>query len=423
MLQTIKSLRHSAFIRHNAIFFVGSLGVGFLNYLFYPVLGRLLPPGRFGEVQTLSSLFAQVIIFLSVFGLLTVNIVVNYEDAARRNRVVMELERLAALLGLLLLGLTFVSDKALQHFFNFASAWPFPILALAVLVTVPLTFRSSYLRGVRKFGLTSAVGLLGSAADLLLAALFVILGWGTTGAILGLVGGQLVALAVAAMLARRQGFSESWRASLVRLPDIQLIRPELRYALLVLVGSLGMTGLYSLDIIVIKHYFDAHTAGLYAGISTVARIVYFLTASIVGVLLPAIKLQSKPRDNHLVLLKSLALMTVVGGGALLVFALAPRFIVSLLMGPKYLPLSPLLPRLSLLMFVISFVNLIVFYFIALRRYSIALVVIIGVVVTYYLLRVHHQTLAVVIDNLLYGCLSMMLLIGIWLGRKNLNVKH
>lgn len=415
MQQLVRQLRKSAFVRYNAIFFVGSMAVGFLNYLFYPVLGRLLHPGSFGEVQALASLFAQIAIFLNVLGLITVNIVANYENAAVRNRVILELERLAVLIGLALLIIAVGAGGMLKHFFHFSSMWPFSALALAILVSVPLTFRSAYLRGLNYFGPVSVIGIVGSAADLLLAAIFVLAGLGTTGAILGLVVGQLAALSLAALQSQRHGFSESWRASLFRLPDVRLIRPELKYALLVLVGSLGITGLYSTDIIVVKHYFDANTAGLYAGVSTVARILYFMTASIAQVLLPSIKLSHTPRENRLVLLKSFVLLAGVGGAALLAFTLLPRPIIRILMGSKYLPLAYLLPRLSLMLFIISLLNLFVLYFMALRRYAIALIVMINITVTYGFLRFNHQNSQAVVDSLLYGSLSMMLSIGVWLG--------
>jgi O-antigen/teichoic acid export membrane protein len=415
MRQFTKRVSENTFIRHNVILFAGSLGMGLLNYLYYPVLGRLLHPGSFGEVQVLASLFAQVTIFLSVLGLITVNIIANYEDERQRNQVILELERLAAFVGVGLLAVALLSSALLKNFFHFNSTWPFPVLALAVLVSVPLTFRTAYLRGLKHFGLVSMLGIIGSAADLILAVAFVLAGLGTTGAILGLVAGQAVAFGFATVQARRRGFSESWRASMMRLPDLKLIRPELKYALLVLICSLSMTGMYSIDTIVVKHYFDAHTAGLYAGISTVARIVFFLTGSISGVLLPAIKLHHQPRENRQTLRKSVVLMVLIGGATLLGFALMPRLIIHILMGSKYLPLAFLLPRLSLVLFTISLLNLFMLYFMALRRYGIALVVIMGLAITYGLLRAHHQTLEAVINSLLYGSLAMMGLLVIWSG--------
>ncbi len=415
MQSVIHKFRQSTFLRHNAIFFIGSLSVGLLNYLLYPILGRLLHPTSFGEVQTLSSLFAQVAIFLSVLALITINIIANYEDVSKRNKVILELERLAVFIGVVLLLLTTVSSDALKSFFKFNSAWPFPVLALAVLITVPLTFRAAYLRGLKLFGLSSVCNIVSSVADIIFAVIFVVAGLGTTGAILGLVVGQYIAFVYSSLQVRKRGFSETIKSASLRLPDLKAIKPELKYSLLVFCGSLGITAMYSMDIIVVKHYFDSRTAGLYAGISTVARIIYFLTASITGVLLPAIKLRNRPRDNRSVMFKSFGLLLFIGGIALLAFSVEPRLIVTILMGKKYVPYAYLLPKLSLVMFVISVLNLFILYFIALRRYTVATVVILGLVITFGVLRVEHQSLMAVIDSLLIGGCFMLGLLGVWLG--------
>ncbi len=88
MRQLVRTLRESTFVRHNAIFFAGSLSIGLLNYLYYPVIGRLLHPNSFGEVQVLFSLFAQISIFFGILGLITINITANTADAAKRNRLI-----------------------------------------------------------------------------------------------------------------------------------------------------------------------------------------------------------------------------------------------------------------------------------------------------------------------------------------------
>jgi O-antigen/teichoic acid export membrane protein len=378
-------------------------------------MGRLLHPGNFGEVQTLFSIFAQISILLSVFGLLTINIVVNYDNAVRRNRVIVELERLGLILSAVLLAATVLGGAALQSFFRFGSSMPFVVLALAVVASVPLTFRLAYLRGRQRFGLVSLLSIVAAGGDLVLSVIFVLAGHGTTGAIAGLVAAQCIAFGFAMMCARRNGFSESLRGNLFRMPDFRFIMPELTYAGLVLIGSLGITGLYSIDTIAVKHYFDAHTAGLYAGISTIARIIYFLTASVVQVLMPAVRLQHTPLQNRQVLLKSFGLLAGIGGAALIVFSLLPGFIIRVLMGRTYLPYANLLPRLSLVIFTISILNLFVMYHMALRRYWVMLVVIAGVAVTLGLLGANHQSLRAVINSLLYGSVVMLALLGGWVG--------
>jgi O-antigen/teichoic acid export membrane protein len=408
-------LRGNVFLRHNTVVFTGSLAIGFLNYLYYPVLGRLMAPSGFGEIQVLASLLAQIVIFLNVFGLLTVNIVANYNDARQRNRLIVELEKLALVISLVFLAASLVFGTLLQRFFHFGSSTPFALLTLAVAASVPLTFRSAYLRGRKRFAAVVWVGIAGSAADLVLAALFVWLGFGAAGAMFGLVLGQLAAFAVAAVAARRSGFSERLSRSFLRLPDIRLMLPELRYAGLVLACSLGIIVMYSMDTVVVKHYFDAHTAGLYAGIATIARIIFFVTASVVTVLLPSVKLQHKPKENQRVLLKSFVLLAGLGGITLLGFALLPRLIIRVLMGSAYLHYSYLLPRLGLVLFLISVTNLFVMYHLALRRALVVPVVIIGLAVVFGVLRVHHSSPQAIIDSLFFGSLAMLALLGGWTG--------
>jgi O-antigen/teichoic acid export membrane protein len=389
--------------------------MGLLNYLYYPVLGRLLQPSGFGETQTLVSLFLQISILLSVLGLLTVNIVTNYTESKQRDRIILELEKLALLGSGVLLVLTVLFDRFLQSFFQFDDYLPFIMLGLAIVVTVPFTFRSAYLRGKQYFGLASLAGILGAGAKLVFSVVLVLMGFGTTGAIAGIVLAQFVSFIYAAVYAKRHGFSESLRTQFIRLPDMRLILPELKYALLILVGSLTVTGLYSIDIVVVKHFFDARTAGLYAGIAAVARIIFFLTASITQVLMPAVRLQQPPRQNSQVLGRSLLLLVAIGGPTLLIFWMAPRFVIGHLMGSKYLAFADLLPRLSLAVFIISVLNLFITYHMALRRYGLVPVVISGAVASFWFLATNHATLLAVVNSLLYSSLTLTALLGAWVG--------
>lgn len=414
MQQVLKQIQGSSFIRHNAIFFLGTISIGVLNYLYYPILGRLLAPDSFGEVQTLFSLFAQIVIFLSVLGLVTINIVANYRDTSKGKLVILELEKLSIWFSVILLAGSVIAGGLLKHFFNFSSAIPFVILALALVASVPLTFRNAYLRGKQKFGLVAWVGIASAAGDILFSVILVAFHGGTAGAITGLVIAQLVAFMVAAYAAHRHGFTEHVRRNLLRLPQLRLILPEIKYVLLVLIGSLGVTVFYSMDILLVKHYFNAQTAGLYAGISTVGRIIFFLTASIAQVLMPAVKLAASPTQNQQVLIKSLILLIAIGGLAWLVFALAPRFVIRLLMGNKYLPYANLLPRFSLSLLIVSIINLLVIYSIALRRYAVAVIVIIGLGTTFFLVSLHHGSLISVVNSLLLGSLSLLILLIGWM---------
>jgi O-antigen/teichoic acid export membrane protein len=411
--QLVRTIRSSKFLIHNLISFIGSVGIGALNYLYYPAIGRLLEPHVFGEVQTLVSMFLQVTIFLNVLGMLTINIITNGPEGGEPDRVVLELEKLAFLVSLLLLTVTVMGAPLLQKFFHFGDSLPFVMLGLAVVATVPFTFHSAYLRATNMFGLASWAGIVGGGAKILFSAVLVLAGFGTTGAILGIALSQFLSFVYAAYHARRHGFHESLFRGVFSLPDLRLILPELKYALLVFVTSLSITALYSIDIVVVKHFFNARTAGLYAGVAAVARIIFFLTASIPQVLISTVRINHTPAQNGTILRKSLILLGGAGGAALLFMSVFPGFVMRILMGTDYVAYAYLLPKLSLVVFLIAVLNLFIAYFVTLRLYSIVLITTTGSVTSVLLLGANHDTLDGVINSLIYSSLITFVSLGLW----------
>jgi O-antigen/teichoic acid export membrane protein len=412
----LSRLRSSEFLRHNAIYFVAAIAVGALNYLYYPVLGRLMEPAEFGEIQTLVSLFLQAIAYLTVMGLVTVHIVAN-RSSSDANRIVSELEKLATLIGLLLLFLTIVFSGRLERYFQFDSAAPFTLLGVAIIISVPYMLRSGYVNGKKLFGLNAWSSIVSAGGKLVLSAALVAFGFGVGGAVFGIILAQIVALGLAAYFAKRHGFRDLARRQ-IGLPDMRLLRPELGYAGLVLVGSLSVTILYSVDIIVIKHYFDPHTAGLYASVATVARILFFLTIPIAQVLMPSVRLNAKAEENTRTLIKSAGLLSLIGGGTLAVFWLWPEFVVGTLMGSEYRQYAQLLPRLGLAIFIISALNLITTYYMALRNAMAGALVASGALITYLLMNANHASLESVVNSLLFGTLLTTLFFAFWIGLKS-----
>jgi len=407
---------NSDFLRHNIIFFAGSIAVGALNYLYYPIVGHLLTPAVFGEVQTLISLFLQVTIFLSVLGLVTIHIVANYSSDNRKNAVVLEFEKLALYIAIGLLIVTALFQNQLKHFLQFTSPLPFVLLMCALIVSVPFTFRGAYLRGKQRFGLASAVNIIGAGSKIVLSVAFIMLGAGTAGTIGGLVAAQAVASLFAIVWARRNGLFHPDGKLLWQPPNVSLLKPELPYGLLVLTGSLIVTMQYSIDVVVVKHFFDPHTAGLYAGMASVARIIFFVTASVASVLIPMVRVDAPAGHNRRLLVKSLILLAATGVPVLIVFTIAPQPVMSLLMGPAYKSTASLLPLMSAGIFIVSVINLIVSYYMALRRYTVAPVIIIGASVTYVLLALHHGSLRAIVTSLVIGGLVMLLILIGWAAR-------
>lgn len=406
-MRLIKEIRNSTFLKQNAILFFGGLVVSVLNYLYYPILGRLLNLTEYGEVQILISLYLQLAIFLTVMGQVTVNIVSNTEDIKKRDYLLGELQRFTflLLLGFFVLGLSL--GWWVASILQFESPLPIIVLFASIFATAPFTFQTAYLRGRQLFGYTSMANVITAIGRIVFSVLFVVAGWSTAGAVGGVAASQLVGAIFAYKAVRRNLELSSVSRSIWRLPDMKLLWPELRFAGFVLIASLGVTVLSSIDTVIVKIFFDPETAGGYAGIATVAKIIFFLTGSIAQVMLPAVKMHGVRSNNRSLLLKSFVLLSAAGGSALLFFALFPDFVIITLMGKSFAPYAHILPTLSAALFLVSIINLIVSYYVALRQFNVAYVVSVGVIFTIILLTTQHSTLESVAVNLLYGSVVML----------------
>lgn len=416
-MNALQQIRSSIFLRHNLVFFAGSVAVGVLNYLYYPLMGRLLEPSVFGEVQALISLFLQVTIFLSVLGLVTINIVANYKDDGARNAIILEFEKLALIVSGAALVLTIAFHRQLEQLLQFESGAPFILLMVALVASVPLVFRGAFLRGKKQFGLASTGNILAAGGKLLFSALLVAIGYGTAGAIGGLICAQIAASIFVAEQAGVAGLRRSADQSFWRLPSFKTLRPELGYGLLVLVGSFVVTFQYSIDVLVVKHFFSPEAAGLYAGVASVARIIFFLTASIALVLMPMVKLENDPAENKRLLVKSLVLCAGVSLPAVVLFVFAPTQVVSLLMGSNFESVATLLPSLSIAIFLVSVLNLFVAYFLALRRFGVAPVVLVGASLTFGMMVANHATMQAIVNSLLIGSFVTLAVMAVWIASR------
>jgi O-antigen/teichoic acid export membrane protein len=193
----------------------------------------------------------------------------------------------------------------------------------------------------------------------------------------------------------------------VSLPDLRLVSPELRFAGLVLFTTLSFNLLLSLDILAVKHYFPPTIAGLYGGIETLSRIVFFINISVAGVLLPSVSQHITPRARRRLLAQSAVLTIGLGAVVLIAFLVAPRLIVTVLMGPKFLPFVHLLPRLGFFTFLASIINLLISYYLAQRRPFIGGAIVLGLLTTVTIVAMHHTVPADVVTSLVTGALATL----------------
>ncbi len=383
--------------------------VAVLNYAFHPVMSRMMSIEDFGEVQALISMTYLVSILGIIFGTIAVNIVSNRDSSSTSYiKLLSQLHKLALYtIGAFAVGIIALSPY-LKQILQFESAWSFLPLAIGTLIGIPFIFYGSYLKGQKEFGVMSFTGIIASAGKILFAVVLVTLGLRVFGAVSAFALATFTALLYT--LHKTKGeFRLNWREKFIYSPEI---KKELSYGVLIFFSLGYVTFLYTSDVIFVKYFFPPETAGLYSGIATIARIIFFATASVAGVILPTIKIKETYQKNSAVMKKALIIIALMGVGALSVFFFFPERIISLLIGKQYLVLVDLLPLAGLYIFLTAVVNLFYSYFLALRDRRLIIISSVSFISIILLILFNHETPKEIVVDYILGTIITMGLIGV-----------
>ncbi len=401
----VKRILKDDFMKNNLIFFMGTIFVAFLNYLYHPVLGRMMKVEDFGEVQAFLSFFLIIGVFTGFFRNVIITSVANIKEESDKEIVAM-LRKASLILAFLFAIALSVFALPLAEFFNFSSHYYFFAFSLLVVLGVIGSNDQAVVQGVNNFKLLSFIGIVSGVVKLLASVLFVWLGWSIFGAIGGIVLSALVGMLIAFNYVKKNfQFGDSFKIKIDKR-----IKKELWYAILFLAVGFSITFLYSNDVIIIKKYFTPEEAGLYSGMAIVGRIMFFLVSSIPGVLLPSIKIDDKKGENKKVLIKSICFTGVLAGFALLAFSIFPELISRILMGEKYQEYAHFIPFISLYLFFVSFSNLFFYYLLALRKSYIILPAVAGPLTVLLLCFINHDSMETIINNFIIGSVLTFLLL-------------
>lgn len=223
--------------------------------------------------------------------------------------------------------------------------------AAAVLPTGGLWLLLSVQRGtLAGLGAYRPVGLsiVGEATGrLLLAAVLLAAGLGTTGAYLGMPAAMgCTALALGVVLARRSP-SEAG--------DAWPLRSLAREATVPIAALVLIAALQNMDVIIVRHHFGDSLAGAYAAAAVAAKVVVWTAVGVGLYLLPeAARRAADGTAARPVLLRALGVVGAVAAPALLVFAVAPEVVLRLGFGAEYEPGADALTLLALAMTLLGF---------------------------------------------------------------------
>jgi O-antigen/teichoic acid export membrane protein len=165
--------------------------------------------------------------------------------------------------------------------------------------------------------------------------------------------------------------------------------------------SLALIG--SADVVLVKHYFDPHDAGLYAAAALGGKMLLYLVGFIPTVLLPqAADRHARGAQTREVLIGSLLTFAIVAAFGLFVFRYFGLTVLHALVGHAFDAASPLLVTYGLAMVLLALTNALSYYGIATHRLAFTVPLLTCTLGTLAAIVLFHSTLRTVVEILVVG---------------------
>jgi len=294
---------------------IGSALVSLLN-LFYNVgVARLLGPVAFGEAAAVYTLLMLISCITLSFQLVCAKFVARNETAGARAAVYMGLRRRAWLFGIAIASLLILASGPVSAYLNLRSSTLVILLAIGIAFYIPLGVRRGGMQGIYAFRRLAGNYIAEGVVKLGGAFLLIHFGLGVNGAI-----AAVTASEVAAYLLGHPGRELEARAE----PGLPASFGEGIQAIVFFVGQVVIN---NVDIILVKHFFAAEAAGLYAAAALVGRVVYMSSWSVVSAMFPiSAGLRTDEETEAGVLLTPLLIVLLITGGFTLALWLFPNLV-------------------------------------------------------------------------------------------------
>lgn len=410
MRSTISAkLKKSSFFLDNSVFLSLSLISAALNYVYYPVIARLLPPTQFGEAQVFVAILLQVSAVFSGLNLVVVYLVHRLGKAGSRQMIETLQKITVALFLLLTIGLL-VAQASVLSFLQIDTPIYLFIVALDLMSNIPFILSFGYLQASKQFVSAGMLQISVVTTKLVLGSLMTL--WlGVSGALLGFTLGQVIGMVLFWLSYRLRG-KVAWDHQILRslrLParaDLQQLRPYAWQIVAIFGVNVLLIFSISFDILASRHYFSSHLSGLYAGASTLSNSIIFVCLPLIGVLLPHLDITNF-KNSFGQFSKTLGLVIAAGLSATFLLWLVPKPLLAIF-GNDYTQLANLLWRLGLLMSLLSLTCLLTQVCAFYRPLGAFITTCLGLLATAWLVSLNNTTPVQLVSTISFGFAIMAL---------------
>jgi len=393
-------------VRQNLILFTGGLVAGIGGFVFHAIAGRVLGPAVYGQVAFLIAVYAvgtaPALILIVVLARYTATLTARGETGVRS--LLARTVRLVAIPSLLAVLLTTLFATPIAHFEHLGSAIPVLILGFSIALVWQVAIPRGILQGLQRFTSLSLNLSLELVVRTVVVYAMLVAGYAVSGAMAAVLIGLGFAFVLGLYTLR-----DHLRATGARVR----LRVMAGFSITAAAGIIGVQILYNQDVILAEHYLTSHEGGIYGGLNKIGTILFFLTLSVSQVLFPRV-VEAVAKDQHpgRILLYSAGILCALGGGALLVFAVAPGLVVGVLFGPGFRDATPYVLAVGVIGLSLSLSNLLVQFFMAVHDRVFVPILFGGAVMEATLIVLFHDRVGQVVVDVLVAMIALLAVLGV-----------
>lgn len=418
-LPMIKRFRHlgNNFLKHELVsgsiyIVLGSLFGNVFNLFFNLFMSRNLAVEGFGILTSTVSLIGLMAIPAGS----VIPVIVNFagshfakEDYGSVKTLFLKIIRPLLAISIFFFFSFFVFAGYIGDFFKIVDRSIIIIVGLILSFSYIGTVISGLLQAKLAFKYISISNLIGNIFKFLIGVGLVLLGFGVSGAVLAIFIAGLIPLILGFIYLKSVFISKVNKASKIDFKSI------LSYGIPSSLAILGMTSLISTDILLVKHFFDPLQAGIYAGLSLVGKIIFFLTAPIGSVMFPLIVKKHAKNENYNNIFKMAIAMVLIPSVFISAFYfLYPDLSISLVIKNEvYKSASGLLGLFGVFITIYSLISLFVYYFLSIKKTNVCIPVLFAAITQLFLIILYHGSLFVVLTISLLVALILLLALVIY----------
>lgn len=386
----------------------GSMLINVINYLYHLIIGRLLGPVDYGILASLFSILYIVGIIPSSASVAIVKFISSCKNIKEVSLVYKSINRLIFTISLALSVLMILVSPVISSFLHIDNIILIMLISPILFFSLITLANQATSQGLLKFMGYILPSFISSIVKLLFGILFITLGssvFGAMGAIvLGAVFAYLISIPSIKEIANRKLDTTKYD-----------LKPFLKYSLPVLVQALAFTSIFTVDVILVKHYLSPFDAGIYAALSTLGKIIFFASSPVSSAMFPIVSNKSGRNESYLrIFVISFVATILIGSGITFLYWLLPEFTIGVLYGKDYLSAKSELVFMGVFVLFYSLSNFLLNFSLSISKTKIVFIPLVASIAQPILIYFYHKNISEIIKVSMFTTIVMFLSISIFL---------